>query len=235
MIYSQMDIYDIDPYTWKRLEEVWQRIEPPKKKLYLLEQNGCVIRAVRECGRVVDFQTDENGQINSVGIESAFRQNKDVDQIWVMSREGLIRFEQTVGTYSGASLDTDDFISMSWKILNEVDGIQIHDRELNHRNKDLWSKLRKVVNYRLDPDHAVAIVLFEEQKLYFHIVLEFQGRKLSKMTTLDHYPEWSNRLADLRVEDREAIDESVRKQFNGNVTTLTMEKKAFFEWVDRTL
>lgn len=228
MIDPTIKIVDLDPFTWYRLEEVWKNINPCVKTLFVLEENGRLIRAVDDQNRSFSVECEDCTN-TTLFAEKLFKQYLKIDRIIILTEQGLINFSRVAQQDSSPQLDTDEFITRSELALRSTPGISIFYRKPSFFIFDFWTRVRSLVKKRLEQNHTVLIVLFDKEKLYFHVILQFENRKLKFLTTLDHIATLNNELSLLRKRDSERIQYAVQKFFGGPFSSILLEKEVFFE------
>jgi len=222
MIDPSMAITDLDPFTWRRLGEVWGRVNKPVRRLFILEESGERVRAVTDGGETLDPGLPE---------ERYFGENPALDQILILTREGLSRLGLESQRDHSPQLDTDLFVSRSERALYETEGIRVRDRA--GRKGDFWSRARSLIRERLDREHTLGVVLFEGAKLYFHVVLHFSEGQLKTMTSLDHFSEINGSLESVNPGSRSLVERLLDRYFQGKTTLLMMEKDDFYSMAEK--
>lgn len=182
MIHPDCKYLDIYPYTWRHLGELMEYLNPRRKILYILHDQGIISKAADSDNTTctLPFSKYQAEEFPSCRL---FELYPDIDEIHVLEYAALVRYYTSVQSISLEEKNTMQYLDFITDYYSCHKGIDIYSRR-----KCSGTFYRKALDYAgkfLNDRQIVFFVVTKSEFIWFDVVLLVENGTITEIRTLD--------------------------------------------------
>lgn len=214
MIDCNIVVEYLNPETWTNLGIVFSHLKPKKQILHVLKTTSNRMKGVTSDHKLIALDDFISSEL--LDIQGIFTKNKEIEEIRVYTRKGLIDYYKKVQDSSIYKMDIDDYLIYLYQMQEQVEGIQIFTR--TNKKRCYLEYMQRLINRNIS-DGAFMLWLTNGQELFFNCIMEFRLGKLVRLSTSDRYHEV--------CKDYDQVCNLLKKEFHNSANYVTMDVKEF--------
>lgn len=182
MIHPDCKYLDIYPYTWRHLGEVAEYLIPCRKTLYILHDQGNILKAADSDNKVRPLPFSRY-QAEEFPYQRLFELQPDIEEIHVLETAALVHYYTAVQSISLEEKNTMEYLDFITDYYRYHKGIDIYSR----RNCS-GTFYRKALDYAgkfLVNRQIIFFVVTKSEFIWFDVVLLTENGTITEIRTLD--------------------------------------------------
>lgn len=192
MVDKNVIVENLEPEIWKHLQEVLNMLLPPIRILHIYCKEDSVL-ASTETGTLLESTREEVERPECLWVKYP-----EADEIRIYTKEGLMRYDQSLQDARIYEMDIDDYLEYQYTMLKNTEGIRIYER--HSRKRHIFTLLKKWIGM----DGCYLFWMTREDALFFNCILIVENGRIVRVTTSGRYPMvWDNLEAVKRCAEME--------------------------------
>ena len=190
MIDPHWSVIDLDPVTWRNLgrfidvAQYVRAVQPGEHSLFIVHDNGRVLKI---------FDTDRNVRtglkiervVDARALARELHTRGQWDRVHVINQQHLERVGRVAGASANRSLQLDGYYQLVYDLIwDGSDGYVAEPPKPDRWNHWTIDQIEQFVS-RLPKSAAVALGVFEGERLNIGLVLEFKHGNIVRVTTFE--------------------------------------------------
>lgn len=207
MIGESALMVDIDPRQMRRFYDL-VLLSPKKRRLFLLHDNGRVVKAVdTETG----LKPDLWGRIEDpeARAKELFDAESGVEEVWILERSAVRHYLGAVQATYTPNETGDEYFDRAFRSLGHYPGgiVKYPPDFPGLRYTGIeWVEARDFVRRYLPPDSVLILAAFDGEEIWTSWIVTIRDSRIVRITSSDAIMDLDGRLRDWRSRYRELVE-----------------------------